>query len=150
MRLNSAGAPRAEWYDRNPTSTGQTASTTLSENTTETIRWTYTTPTNRLTFVGSVTTVLIGAVVATSVTTTDTVISKIEKTPSGGAAKPVCWSELNSAAYAAGDRDTRSVGVNTILEAGDKLLGSDLFVGDAVGAGRITSRQFAELVEFDV
>ena len=148
-RLNTPIASRPQYYDRNAVSNREAVVGSRAENQAITARWTYTVPADTKSIVGLCYLQTTGEVAATSSTTTDRVAALLTLTPSGGAGGDIVACDLNSAAYAAGDRQSSSLGSSFTLIAADVLVFADIFEGDAAGAGRVRMHGGLGFTEFN-
>jgi len=124
--------------------------TALAEDTTLTVRWSYTVPSGkRGKIIGGQASVL-AEVAATSSTTTDTVAARITIDTGVQTVKNLVEAHLNSNSYAAGDRDKAVMPHGGLLDEGDVIAGKDIFEGDAAGAGVVQASVLFAVAEFDV
>tara|TARA_Y100000310_G_scaffold345713_1_gene468697 strand:- start:6888 stop:7340 length:453 start_codon:yes stop_codon:yes gene_type:complete len=149
MRLINPLVARPEWYDRAPSIAAVQTSGNRSENTGWTTGASYTVPTDKKAWLGTVKINQLVYIAFTTVTPTDFIDSIIDVTPSGGAAKNLSGFSLASAAVTAGDmQKVSSVGGMALFE-GDLIELKYQVVGDAAGAGRVQIAETLHYVEFE-
>lgn len=149
MRLISSGVPRADYYDRNPSSEGTNANTLTSEATGSTEDWSYTVPSAKKAFIGWLQAFILGVAAPSTTTNSDQAGVIIQLTPSGGSARSPLQSRGSSVVIDA-DYVVNAFGAPTyVLQAGDKLASQRRFDGTAAGTGRAFMGSGMARTEFD-
>lgn len=128
MRLTNPGNSRPQYYDRNPTTSGQTFLNTNGGPTAQTQQWSYTVPANRKAFVEGIKAKII---IRTAASVNGDKGLFIAYVPNGGGTIRVLRELIPT--NNVGDKDNEIAGALGMMSAGDVLSCSnyDLSTGDA-------------------